>query len=134
MKQILQVLLFLLIGFGTADSEDTKPLKFRYWRCDSETISDEDADLILVVEIADIQIITDPILNHFDFGVTAKVVEIRKGKYENPIIGIHIPRQVPLQPYDPVKYGFEKGKRTTIKGKIDDEGKITIHDERVRWR
>jgi hypothetical protein len=133
-KKIRPVLLLLLIVFGITEAEESEKFKFSYWRCNSETISDEAADLILVVEIVDIQRITDPILNHFDFGVAAKVIEIRKGKYEEPIIGLHVPRQVPLEQYDPAKFGFEKGQRTTIKGKIDLEGEITIHDERVRWR
>lgn len=134
MKKILSVLLLLLIAFGITEADDSERIKFTYWRCNSETISDEDADLILVVEVVDIQRIADPILNHLDFGVAAKIVEIRKGKYEKPIIGIHVPRKIPLEPYDPEKYGFEKGKKTTIKGKIDAKGKITIHDQLIRGR
>ncbi len=134
MKILPSVLIALFTTFGGNEAWASEKIEFSYWRCVSEEISIEDADLILVVEIIDIQRITDPIFHHFDFGVAAKVVERKKGNYEKPIIGIHVPRQIPLEPYDPPKYGFEKGKKTTIKGKIDDEGKITIHDPRIRRR
>lgn len=107
-------------------------VEFAYWRCVSKEILDEEADLILVVEVIDIQRIRDPLRNHFDFGLAAKVVETKKRNYDKQIMGLHVPRQVPLERYNPKKYTFEQGKRFTIKAKVDDKGKVTIFDPRVR--
>jgi hypothetical protein len=115
-------------------AQGAEKVEFNYWRCVSEEIADKDADLILVVEVIDIQRIRDPLFSHFDFGVAAKVIDRRKGGYDKSVIGIHVPRRIPLEPYDPKKYIFEKGKKFTIKAKIDKEGRITIHDPRVRRR
>jgi len=108
-------------------------LSIAFGGCSSSAISDDDADLILLVEILDIVKIRDPVFGHLDFGVSARIIERRKGKYVKPVIGLHVPRQVPLEDYEPEKYGFKKGQRTVIKGKVDSKGRITIHDPRIKF-
>jgi hypothetical protein len=134
MKMIHSVLIALIGTLVATGIQASEKSRFNYWRCNSKEISDEEADLILAVEVIDIQRIMDPILHHSDFGVAARIIERRKGDYEDPVIGIHVPRQIPLEDYDPKEYGFEKGMKTTIKAKIDDKGAITIHDERIKPR
>jgi hypothetical protein len=132
----MRIMHFILIALFTMTwgslAQSPEKVEFTYWRCVSEEIADKDADLILVIEVIDIQRIRDPIRSHFDFGVVAKVVERRKGDYNKSIMGIHVPRRIPLEPYDPKKYSFEKGKQFVIKAKVDKEGTVTIHDSRVR--
>lgn len=134
MRTIHFILITLITSTWGGVAQSAEKVEFTYWRCVSEEMADKDADLILVVEVIDIQRIRDPLFHHFDFGVAAKVVEKKKGDYGKPIMGIHVPRRIPLEPYDPKKYIFEKGKQFTIKAKIDKEGKITIHDPRIRSR